>query len=32
MSYYMKNREVLLKIAHDKYYNQSGKEKEAKYY
>ena len=31
MSYYMKNR-VLLKIAHDKYYNKSGKEKEAKYY
>ena len=32
MSYYKKNRDVLLKKAHDKYHNGRGKEKARKYY
>ena len=32
MSYYKKNREVLLKKAYNKYHNEGGKEKAAKYY
>ena len=32
MSYYWKNREVLLKKAHSKYHNLGGKQKAAKYY
>ena len=32
MSYYKKNREVLLKKAYNKYHNEVGKEKAAKHY
>ena len=32
MSYYWKNREVLLKKVHNKYHNLGGKQKTAKYY
>ena len=32
MSNYKKNRDVLLKKAHDKYHNAGGKEKARKYY
>ena len=32
MSYYDKNKEKLLKKAHDKYHNGGGKERAAKYY
>ena len=32
MSCYWKNREVLLKKAHDKYHNVGGKEKAKKYH
>ena len=31
MNYYRKNRQALLKKAHDKYHNRGGKEKAAKY-
>ena len=32
MSYYDKNKEKLLKKAHDKYHNGGGKERAVKYY
>ena len=32
MKYYRKNREILLKTAHDKYHCRGRKEKAAKYY
>ena len=32
MNYYQKNREVLLKKAHDKYHNKGGEGEAAKYY
>ena len=32
ISFYKKNREVLLKKAYNKYHNKGGKEKPAKYY
>ena len=32
MSYYWKNREVLLKKAHNKYHNLGGKERAKRYY
>ena len=32
MNYYKRNREAILKKAHEKYYNGGGKEKPKKYY
>ena len=32
MSYYIKNKEILLEKAYDKYHNKSGKERAKKYY
>ena len=32
MSYYVENRDEILKIAYDRHHNKGGKEKAAKYY